>query len=186
MQQRYYDPIAGRMLSIDPVITDANTGGSFNRYAYANNSPYKYTDPDGRNPAVLGRTFQVSYEVATVFGAGELGSMIGLGLHDLIHETANPLQSKRRDDPSSAGRAGDRRDSKRDNNRNSDGEKPAPYKTGKDMGKQIGKDFGDDAQKEFHNMKEKGAPDRTIDQLKQDGASFYKDSDKTLPDIFKK
>jgi RHS repeat-associated protein len=50
MQQRYYDPTAGRFLSIDPVTTDANTGGSFNRYAYANNSPYKYVDPDGRNP----------------------------------------------------------------------------------------------------------------------------------------
>jgi hypothetical protein len=37
-------------LSIDPVTTDANTGGSFNRYAYANNSPYKYIDPDGRDP----------------------------------------------------------------------------------------------------------------------------------------
>ena len=48
MQQRYYDPVAGRFLSIDPVMTDASTGGSFNRYAYANNNPYKYTDPDGR------------------------------------------------------------------------------------------------------------------------------------------
>jgi RHS repeat-associated protein len=48
MQQRYYDPVAGRFLSIDPVTTDANTGGSFNRYAYANNSPYRYIDPDGR------------------------------------------------------------------------------------------------------------------------------------------
>jgi RHS repeat-associated protein len=48
MQQRFYDPVAGRFLSIDPVVTDANTGGSFNRYAYANNSPYKYVDPDGR------------------------------------------------------------------------------------------------------------------------------------------
>ncbi len=53
MQQRYYDPIAGRMLSIDPVMTDANTGASFNRYAYAGNNPYKYIDPDGRN-LVLG------------------------------------------------------------------------------------------------------------------------------------
>lgn len=50
MQQRYYDPVAGRFLSIDPVVTDANTGGSFNRYAYAINNPYKYVDPDGRNP----------------------------------------------------------------------------------------------------------------------------------------
>jgi RHS repeat-associated protein len=49
MQQRYYDPVAGRFLSIDPVTTDANTGGSFNRYVYANNSPYKYVDPDGRD-----------------------------------------------------------------------------------------------------------------------------------------
>ena len=48
MQQRYYDPVAGRFLSIDPVMTDANTGGSFNRYAYAANNPYKYLDPDGR------------------------------------------------------------------------------------------------------------------------------------------
>jgi RHS repeat-associated protein len=48
MQQRYYDPVAGRFLSIDPVVTDANTGSSFNRYNYANNNPYKYVDPDGR------------------------------------------------------------------------------------------------------------------------------------------
>jgi RHS repeat-associated protein len=48
MQQRYYDPVAGRFLSIDPVTTDANTGGSFNRYVYASNGPYKYVDPDGR------------------------------------------------------------------------------------------------------------------------------------------
>jgi uncharacterized protein RhaS with RHS repeats len=50
MQQRYYDPVAGRFLSIDPVTTDANTGSSFNRYAYAANNPYKYVDPDGRDP----------------------------------------------------------------------------------------------------------------------------------------
>ncbi len=49
MQQRYYDPIAGRFLSIDPVVTDANTGGSFNRYNYAENNPYKFIDPDGRS-----------------------------------------------------------------------------------------------------------------------------------------
>jgi RHS repeat-associated protein len=52
MQQRFYDPVAGRFLSIDPVVTDANTGGSFNRYVYAENSPYKYLDPDGRQAAL--------------------------------------------------------------------------------------------------------------------------------------
>ena len=52
MQQRYYEPLAGRFLGVDPVTTDANTGSSFNRYVYGNNNPYRYTDPDGRAPRV--------------------------------------------------------------------------------------------------------------------------------------
>jgi RHS repeat-associated protein len=48
MQQRYYDPLIGRFLSPDPVKTDPNSGYSFNRYNYANNNPYRFTDPDGR------------------------------------------------------------------------------------------------------------------------------------------
>jgi len=51
MQQRYYDPQIGRFLSVDPVtaLTDGDIR-HFNRYAYAFNNPYKFTDPDGRNP----------------------------------------------------------------------------------------------------------------------------------------
>ncbi len=49
MQQRYYDPIAGRFLSTDPVTTDADTGRSFGRYHYAENNPYAYVDPTGMN-----------------------------------------------------------------------------------------------------------------------------------------
>lgn len=48
MQQRYFEPLAGRFMSLDPVLTDVSTASSFNRYNYANNSPYKYVDPDGR------------------------------------------------------------------------------------------------------------------------------------------
>jgi RHS repeat-associated protein len=48
MQQRYYDPIAGRFLSVDPVTTDANTGKDFGRYTYVDNNPYSKVDPDGR------------------------------------------------------------------------------------------------------------------------------------------
>ncbi|WP_434030297.1 RHS repeat-associated core domain-containing protein [[Pseudomonas] boreopolis] len=48
MQQRYYDPLLGRFLSVDPVTAHANPGSNFNRYWYANNNPYKFTDPDGR------------------------------------------------------------------------------------------------------------------------------------------
>lgn len=48
MQQRYYDPIAGRFLSVDPVAVNMQTGQMFNRYEYAYGNPYRYFDPDGR------------------------------------------------------------------------------------------------------------------------------------------
>ena len=45
MQVRYYDPLLSRFYSNDPLgCRDIH---SFNRYAYANNNPYKYTDPTG-------------------------------------------------------------------------------------------------------------------------------------------
>ena len=47
MQQRYYDPVIGRFYSNDPVGFRASNPMMFNRYAYANNNPYKYVDPDG-------------------------------------------------------------------------------------------------------------------------------------------
>lgn len=50
MQQRYYDPMIGRFLSTDPVTANTGAGENFNRYWYANNNPYLFADPDGRNP----------------------------------------------------------------------------------------------------------------------------------------
>ena len=47
MQQRYYDESIGRFLSVDPVLAYSNPG-AFNRYKYAANNPYRFTDPDGR------------------------------------------------------------------------------------------------------------------------------------------
>lgn len=55
MQQRYYDPIAGRFLSVDPVVTDANTGKGFGLYTYVDNNPYAKIDPDGRDPYLVSR-----------------------------------------------------------------------------------------------------------------------------------
>lgn len=47
MQQRYYDPVTGRFVSVDPVAV-RQIGDNFNRYWYANNNPYRFKDPDGR------------------------------------------------------------------------------------------------------------------------------------------
>ncbi|WP_241239509.1 RHS repeat-associated core domain-containing protein, partial [Xanthomonas sp. DAR33341] len=49
MQQRYYDQDLGRFLSVDPVAADSVFSANFNRYWYANNNPYRFTDPDGRD-----------------------------------------------------------------------------------------------------------------------------------------
>lgn len=48
MQQRYMDPQLGAFLSVDPVTAYQKPVEQFNRYRYANSSPYKFTDPDGR------------------------------------------------------------------------------------------------------------------------------------------
>ena len=46
--QRYYDPMTGRFLSVDPMAVDTTKAFNFNRYNYAADNPYKFTDPDGR------------------------------------------------------------------------------------------------------------------------------------------
>jgi len=48
MQARYYDPAVGKFLSVDPVMPRSGNTFNFNRYAYANNNPYRNIDPDGR------------------------------------------------------------------------------------------------------------------------------------------
>jgi RHS repeat-associated protein len=45
---RWYNPRLGRFMGMDPVEAQAGDLYSFNRYAYANNNPYKFVDPDGQ------------------------------------------------------------------------------------------------------------------------------------------
>ena len=46
--QRYYDPQIGGFLSVDPAKVNTTTAANFGRYYYANDNPYRFTDPDGR------------------------------------------------------------------------------------------------------------------------------------------
>jgi len=50
MGARYYHPGFGRFLSVDPAPVDFENPHLFNRYAYANNNPYRYVDPQGELP----------------------------------------------------------------------------------------------------------------------------------------
>jgi uncharacterized protein RhaS with RHS repeats len=80
MQQRYYDPIAGRFLSVDPVTTDTKTGRSFNRYVYAQNNPYRYTDPDGREALSAQERYEVSAQILYSGVSARVGSQMATTL----------------------------------------------------------------------------------------------------------
>lgn len=72
---RYYDPELARFMSIDPVgFAEANLM-SFNRYAYVNNNPYKYVDPDGRDLVLVG-------------DAGQSGRMFELAAKTWVKQNA--------------------------------------------------------------------------------------------------
>ena len=47
LNARYYDPNIGRFISPDPAMVNPANPITFNRYAYANDNPYRYTDPTG-------------------------------------------------------------------------------------------------------------------------------------------
>lgn len=70
-----------RWLSVDPVQAQANQPVTFNRYHYAANNPYKFTDPDGReirvaNPADRGRIERMVNSMAVgVFRFNREGSL---------------------------------------------------------------------------------------------------------------
>jgi RHS repeat-associated protein len=44
---RHYDPVIGRFMGVDPISFTEAVPSSFNRYAYAANNPYVFTDPSG-------------------------------------------------------------------------------------------------------------------------------------------
>ncbi len=44
---RYYDPVIGRFISVDPTAGVPFNPQTWNRYIYPLNNPYKDVDPDG-------------------------------------------------------------------------------------------------------------------------------------------
>jgi len=55
MQARYYDPVIGRFLSVDPVtFMDNGNPAQFNRYSYTFNDPVNAIDPDGNETVFIG------------------------------------------------------------------------------------------------------------------------------------
>ena len=82
MGGRYYNPVIGRFLSVDPKEADPSDLHSLNRYAYANNNPYRYVDPDGYSPVDLAffAIDAVKLGQAIYSGGDVKGAAIDLGL----------------------------------------------------------------------------------------------------------
>lgn len=73
MQARYYDPEIARFLSVDPIPVNVGNAFSFNRFAYANNNPYKYVDPDGQFAFLVVPAF---YALTALAGAATVSSLM--------------------------------------------------------------------------------------------------------------
>nr|WP_226990345.1 RHS repeat-associated core domain-containing protein [Paraglaciecola mesophila] len=95
MQARYYAPVIGRFYSNDPVDAISHLSNEegirgFNRYSYAVNNPYKYTDPNGQwilNAIGAGIGGYTAYKAATsIEGSSKLDvglsvlAGVGIGL----------------------------------------------------------------------------------------------------------
>ncbi len=76
---RWYDPASGRFTGIDPMPVNAEDWKTFNRYAYGNNNPYKYVDPDGNLPFLIPIAIFLAKE-----GLAEVASRYTGGATDLL------------------------------------------------------------------------------------------------------
>ncbi|MFL9583440.1 RHS repeat domain-containing protein [Stenotrophomonas sp. AB1(2024)] len=79
MQQRYMDPQLGVFLSVDPIGAASDPVVFFNRYKYATNNPYKFTDPDGRCAKVTGSNICGGGGVASAMLATSVRSPLDIG-----------------------------------------------------------------------------------------------------------
>jgi RHS repeat-associated protein len=76
MNGRIYDPMIGRFMQPDPVISEPYNSQNFNRYAYVLNNPLMYTDPSGystwtevRRPVAAIVVAVITYNVVGAYAA---------------------------------------------------------------------------------------------------------------------
>ena len=72
LKSRYYDPQTGRFISMDDIsYLDPETIGGANLYAYCNNNPIKYIDPNGTSLLVVA----LITAGILIFGGGAIGGI---------------------------------------------------------------------------------------------------------------
>ncbi len=85
MNARYYDPVLVSFLSPDTVVPEPGQPEGYNRYAYANGNPLRFSDPSGHIP---------DEEICTLFEICGDGARLlfekhfGASLTDLLFDTS--------------------------------------------------------------------------------------------------
>jgi len=86
-EARYYDPTLGRFLSADTIVPNPRDPQDLNRYTYAGNNPFRYTDPTGH--------FKIKFNKFLKRALGDVGTavvgVIGQSLGNALTWTGNPL-----------------------------------------------------------------------------------------------
>ena len=79
LKSRYYDPETGRFLTPDSIeYLDPDTIGGLNLYAYCNNNPVMFSDPEGHMPKWLAWTLSgLAIATGLILSATGVGGIVG-------------------------------------------------------------------------------------------------------------
>lgn len=77
---RYYDPVLGRFVSPDPLVSNSFYPQSLNRYAYCNNNPINFIDPSGFWRIGISYHFIVGGHMSYDSDNGHLKTGVGVGM----------------------------------------------------------------------------------------------------------
>ncbi|WP_229215082.1 polymorphic toxin type 23 domain-containing protein [Dyadobacter bucti] len=94
MNGRMYDPVVGRVLSVDNYVQDPFGTQSYNRYSYSNNNPLRYTDPSGEifQMAYFAAAFTADFASNLLNGVDNPGKVASRNASNAVNGLSSSLQ----------------------------------------------------------------------------------------------
>ena len=94
LKTRYYDPNVGRFINADGYISTGQGLIGYNMYAYCNNNPIMYVDPNGESATAVAATTGLILGKCILIVAGFVGAVIVIGaLIDATIDVVNAIQN---------------------------------------------------------------------------------------------